>query len=94
MADYVYIGKDYGLQHMSLEEEFNLPKNMKQTRNNKVQIINDCDDITRTIETLRHRAFMCPELDDEAHAKLVDEYAALIRAVREKTNEALRFGYY
>lgn len=94
MADYVHVGRNYGLRYMSLEEEFNLPKNMKQTRNNKVQIINDCDDITQAIDTLRYRAFMCPELDDEAHAKLVDEYAALIRAVREKTNEALRFGYY
>ena len=93
MADCVYLGKNYGLQPMSLEEEMNLPNTIRQTRNNKVQIINDCDNIARTIETLRWRAYACPELDDEEHAKLVDEYARLVREIVNKVNEALGFGY-
>lgn len=89
----VYLGDDYGLRHMSLKEEANAPQNIKKTRNNKVRIIDDCNAIISMMETLRIRARSCPELDEDGHAKLVEEFASLIVDVKYKADEAFRFGY-
>ena len=89
----IYLGDTYGLKLMSLEEEANAPRNIKNTRNNKVRIIDDCNTIITMMETLRSRAYCCPELDDDAHAKLVEELANLVTDVKRNVNEAFRFGY-
>lgn len=88
-----YLGDMYGLKPMSLKEEAEAPQNIRNTRNNKVRIINDCDAIMRTMESIRGRVYRCPELDEDGHAKLVEEFTSLVAEVKRKADEAFRFGY-
>ena len=91
--NHFYLGDTYGLKYMSLKEEANAPQNIKRTHNNKVRIIDDCNTIISMMETLCIRARSCPELDEDGHAKLVEEFASLVADVKYKADEAFRFGY-
>lgn len=91
--DNICLGDAYGLKPMSLEEEANAPQNIKNTRNNKVRIIDDCNAIIAMMETIRNRAYRCPELDEDKHAKLVKNFACVVSAVRCEVDMVFRFGY-
>lgn len=83
----------YGLKPMTLDEEANAPQNIKNTRSNKVRIIDDCNSIMRMMESIRDRIYRCPELDEDGHARLVEEFASLVVDIKHKADEAFRYGY-
>ena len=85
--------KVYGLKSYDLEEELNLPENIKRTRCNKVHIIKRIDLIKRTLDSISFTAKRCPELDNKKHADLVDELSKMIDEIDELVDKALRLGY-
>ncbi len=90
---YKNIFKTYGLKELSLEEEFNSPKYVKQTRHNKVKIIDTCKHAKNLIETIERRANGAPELDDPKHAALVQELADKVNELYKAIEEACMVGY-
>ena len=74
--------KKYGIEPMSFLEEMALPKPVNQTRNNKVQIIEDCRMIAEMAKELIEYTKIIPTLDDEKHANLVQGLAERIHSVR------------
>lgn len=87
------IYKTYGIQRLTLEEEINLPKYAKQTRQNKMKIINTCKHAESLIETIRWRTKGAPELDDERHAALVQEMMDKVNEMYKAIEVACRVGY-
>lgn len=69
----------YGIQQLTFEEELNQPENAKQTRRNKMEIIDICESARRTLETIKRRVRRAPELDDPNHAALVQELADKVK---------------
>lgn len=63
----------YGIKPMTFDEEWNQPKNARQTRRNKMKIVDTCEFARRVLETIERRAITAPELDDSEHAALVQE---------------------
>lgn len=63
----------YGIKPLTVEEELNYPASAKQTRNNKMKIIDTCEQIKKLIETIEVIANAAPERDDKRHAALVQE---------------------
>lgn len=89
-----YIGDTYGLKsYGSLKEEMELPENIKRTRHNKVNIITKIDLMARTLDSIRSRAYGCPELDDKKHADLVEELNKKVEEIDRAIDEAFRFGW-
>lgn len=87
----VYEG--YGIKPMSLEEEINLPMLQKQTRQNKIEIIDTCKHMRNLIDTLEWRAKSAPELNDVRHAALVQEMRDKVKEAYKAVEEAFRVGY-
>ena len=83
----------YGIKPMSFEEELNQPKYAKQTRQNKMKIIDTCNSAERLLETIRLRVKMAPELDDPKHAALVQEMMDKVNEMYKAVHEASRVGY-
>ena len=67
------------LEVMSYEEEINAPKNVKRTRNNKLQMACDLDWAIKYAQQLRRRVSQIPEENDERHAEMVAQLAMLTR---------------
>ncbi len=82
----------YGIKPMTFEEEWNQPENAKQTRRNKMEIIDTCESVRRTLETIERRARMTPELDDPKHAALVQEFADKVNEVYKAVEAANMVG--
>ena len=83
----------YGIKPLSFEEEWNLPKYAKQTRNNKMKIIDACDHAEHLLETIKMRAKGAPELDDPKHAALVQELADKVKEACKAIEVAGMVGY-
>ena len=75
-----YMCKYYGIQPMSLKEEFDLPVNKKRTRNNKIKMIDTIELAKKTLDYMETRVRHIPEVDDDVHSILVQEF-------REKVDE-------
>lgn len=88
-----YIFSYYGIKPLSVEEEWDLPKDTRQTRNNKMKIIDACDHAERLLETIKLRAKGAPELDDPKHAALVQELADKVKEVCKAIEVACGTGY-
>ena len=84
--------KYYGLKPLSFKEEFNLPKYARQTRHNKMKIIDTCDHATKLIDTIKYRAKYAPELNDPEHAELVQEFADKVNELYKAVEAAARVG--
>lgn len=65
----------YGLKPYSIDEEFNLPRNIKQTRRHKIEMINQLEHMKSLANSVIETARAIPELDDDAHAELVKKLA-------------------
>ena len=76
------MNKLYGLSPMSFEEELVAPIPVREIRNAKVEIIDNCNAIIRLAEAAINSTKRIPEDDDWEHAALVDEYAAMISKAR------------
>ena len=90
---YEGIVNTYGLQRLTFEEELNQPKYAKQTRQNKMKIIDTCEHAESLIETIRWRIKGAPELDDERHATLVQEMMDKVNEAYKAIEDACRVGY-
>lgn len=84
----------YGIKPMTFEEEWNQPENAKQTRRNKMKIIDTCEAMRRTLETIERRVRTAPELDDSNHAALVQELADKVKEVYKAIEAANMVGYH
>ena len=82
----------YGLQRLTFEEELNQPKYAKQTRHNKIKIIDTCNLAEGLLETIKYRAKGAPELDDERHAALVQELMDKVNDMYQAIENALMVG--
>ena len=82
----------YGMEPMSLEEEINLPKSVKQTRNNKIKIIDRLALDMRNIESLIDDARRIPECDDAKHAALVQKLTDAIMEIDDAVYKAMMVG--
>ena len=83
----------YGLQRLTFEKELNQPKYAKQTRRNKIKIIDTCNHAENLIETIKRRAKGAPELDDSKHAALVQEMMDKVNEAYKAIEDACRVGY-
>lgn len=88
-----YIFSYYGIKPLSVEEEWNLSKYTRQTRNNKMKIIDACDHAERLLETIKMRTAGAPELDDPKHAALVQELADKVKEACKAIEVAGMVGY-
>ena len=91
----IYIGiyKCYGIKPMTFEEELNQPKYAKQTRYNKMKIIDTCKHAKSLLETIEWRTKGAPELNDEKHAALVQDMYDKVNEAYEAIVTACRVGY-
>lgn len=87
------INEYYGLEPMTIEQEVELPKNIKRTRICKLTIKDDCESVRRLLASIEFRAKMAPELDDQAHADLMESFARAVAAVRNVAEVAMHVGH-
>lgn len=78
----------YGLEAMSVEEEMNLPTPMKQTRNNKMKMIDQLNLVSRRVDGLINYIKLIPEENDENHAALVQELADSVDEIKRAVSKA------
>lgn len=83
----------YGLKPMTPAEEFMTSSYVRQTRDNKILIIDKCNEIIGLLETIKTRTRNAPELDDEKHAALVEELYEKVLDVGNATVKACKVGY-
>ena len=84
--------KYYGLNPMTLDEELVAPGTIRNTRRCKIEIIDWCAHMTDAINTIRRDALVIPELDDEKHAALVEEFRNRVHRAMEMLNDTAMFG--
>lgn len=84
---------EYGIKPMSLDEEMNMSEYAKQTRNNKMKIIDTCNHIKNLIETIELITRQAPEKDDKYHAEIVQLLSDRINTVKVDVEVALRTAY-
>jgi ribosome-binding protein aMBF1 (putative translation factor) len=83
----------YGLEYMTFEEELNQPQYSKQTRQNKMKIINASKFTRDLLESLENRIRRAPELDDKAHADLIQRVADKVNDIYKDVIETYNIGY-
>lgn len=86
------MNNQYGLEPKTMEEEMNLPKNINQTRGNKICIIDWCEHIKRMADLIADRARNTPEEDNDHHAELVDEFKTKVRKAGLMLDDAYMVG--
>lgn len=64
----------YGIKPMSFSEEASMPENAKQTRNNKIHMIDKITNIRRMLDVIEGMARDIPEKDDENHSQIVQAF--------------------
>lgn len=69
--------KLYGIPEMTVQEEMNLPANMRQTLSNKITMIEKCSLLQQALDQVKFRAKHIPLLDDDKHAAGVQEMTDL-----------------
>lgn len=89
MMDYEnWMERCYGLETMSVEDEMNLPAPMKQTRSNKMKIIDRLSIISRRVNGLKEYAKRIPVENNESHAALVQELADAVNEIGKVVSKA------
>lgn len=69
--------KLYGIPEMTVQEEMNLPANMRQTMSNKISMIEKCGLLQQALDQVKFRAKHIPLLDDDKHAAGVQDMTDL-----------------
>lgn len=82
----------YGIKDLTYFDEWNLPENAKQTRNNKMKIIDTCYHARQQLEAIENRARGAPELDDTEHSALVQELADKVKEIYKLIQDADMIG--
>ena len=83
----------YGIKNLSIEEEMNQPEFAKRTRQNKMKIIDVCDNAKNLIETIEIKVRNAPELDDQVHSEIVDDIRKEVEEMY-KSVEKLIYMFY
>lgn len=86
----ITLGKYYGLTPMTLAEEMNAPQYVRQTRFNKVKMVDEMQWVQKIAAQLEKQAKDIPEEDDEHHATLVQELRDCEHAVYVAMELALK----
>ena len=84
--------KLYGIPEMSIQEEMNLPANMRQTLSNKITIIEKCGLLQSALDQIKFRAKGIPLTDDARHASGVQEMTDKFLAVYDALWEVAMHG--
>ena len=92
MYDFSWYYKEYGINPMTFEEELNMPKAEKQTRNNKIKMIGELEWIVRIANQEISHIRMIPEDNNQDHADLVQKYADIIHTAYVAMKDVLRIG--
>lgn len=82
----------YGLTPMSLVEEMDASVAVKSTRQNKIEIIDWCEHMKNAIEYIQIRAKNIPEVDDDKHALLVEQFRNNVKYAMDVLNRTASFG--
>lgn len=85
--------KTYNLKHYTIDEEAKLPFTVRQTRENKIRIIDTCNFLLREIDSIIAVARLIPELDDENHSEIVNDYANAINNAKCALYVAKEIGF-
>lgn len=72
----------YGIEPMTVEQEANAPEPVKQTRRNKIEMVDSCALIIRMAQELMEYAKRIPVEDDPRHAELVQGLADAVKSAR------------
>lgn len=81
----------YGIKPMSFSEEASMPENAKQTRNNKVHIIDKITSIRRMLDTIENITRNIPEKDDTEHSQLVESFKEKVDGAYNSTYQTMFF---
>ena len=85
--------KRYGLKPISLEEEISLPSYVKQTRENKMKII-DTIMWTRTfLNQIELAIIQAPEVDDKEHSELIQEVYETVKKMESLGQRLIELEY-
>jgi hypothetical protein len=71
---------------MSIEQEANAPEPVRQTRRNKIDMVDSCELVIRMARDLMDYAKRIPVEDDARHAQLVQELADAVKSARAAVN--------
>ena len=86
--------KLYGIPEMTVQEEMNLPENMRQTMSNKITMIEKCGLLQQALDQVKFRAKHIPLLDDDKHAagvqEMTDKFLAAYDALWEVALHGIR----
>jgi len=85
--------KIYGLQPMTFEEELAAPENIKRTRRNKIALVDLCNNMRHMINQIEFNAKLTPEVDNDHHSGLVEEYTELVRKASKDLDEVFMWVY-
>lgn len=91
MLDFNKFCESYGIRPMSVNEEANLPYYEKQTRNNKIHMIDTCESMRRMLNSIEYRMKRAPELNNKEHAELVDNFRKLMDESFKALDKYFRF---
>lgn len=89
---YEEICNKYGIMPLSVEEEAALSDTAKKTRQNKMHIIDLCEDMRLQLYSIENRAKSIPETDDAAQADLVTGLTNLVSKMHRYGCAAAMFG--
>lgn len=81
----------YGIKPMSFSEEASMPENAKQTRNNKVHIIDKITSIRRMLDTIENITRNIPEKDNKEHSQLVESFKEKVDGAYNSTYQTMFF---
>ena len=82
----------YGITPMSLVEEIDASVAVKSTRQNKIEVIDWCEHMKNAIEYIQFRAKNIPEVDDDKHALLVEQFRNNVKYAMDVLNRTASFG--
>ena len=83
----------YGLKSISLEEEIALPLYVKQTRENKMKIVDMIGWTQRSLNLTELRIKQAPELDSKEHSELIQEIYDTVKKMKTLGEQLVEIGY-
>lgn len=87
-----YIVNYYGLRSHDCSE-FELPEALRQTRNNKIILVDTCEYLLHKMEYYKEYCKNIPEEDNAKHAELVQKFTAALMEVKKAMTEFERVPY-
>lgn len=92
---YIDYMKAYGLKPMSLKEEMDLPSSVKQTRENKIKLVDTITRMERMLACLKTVSIAAPEINDYEHALIMYRFYSAIKEAEKAIDKAnnIRWGH-